>query len=79
VLTLDIPNTRDRFWANPPVHPSVGRVVLGTTDGWLPAIPIHHNPMLVIPIPLQVTDVGVNLAEGVNGTYRWLWPGRPVG
>lgn len=78
-LTLSLPLGHSRYGSNPGAYPGAGHVILGTADGWLPSIPIRHNPQIVLPLPFQVTQIGLDLAPGVSAEYRWLWPGRPVG
>lgn len=78
-LTLSLPLGHSRYGSNPGAFPGAGHVILGTADGWLPSIPIRHNPQIVLPLPFQVTQIGLDLAPGVSAEYRWLWPGRPVG
>lgn len=78
-VRLSLPPGIGRYGVNPGAYPGAGHVVLGTADGWLPSIPLKHNPQLVLPLPFQVSEIGLDLAPGVGASYRWLWPGRPVG
>lgn len=78
-LELDTPTWAARYGSNPGAYPGMGFVVLGTADGWLPSIPLKHNPQIVMPLPFQVTSIGLDLAPGVSASYRWLWPGHPLG
>jgi hypothetical protein len=78
-IALSTPAGLSRYGVNPGAGTGAGFVTLGTDDGWLPSTPLKHNPQLILPLPFQVARIGLDLAPGVTATYKWLWPGKPLG
>jgi len=59
-------------YGDPKFWPSVGHVVQMTSEGPLPGVLIRHNPMVLMVTSPLVTDVVLDLADGVEGQIRWL-------
>jgi hypothetical protein len=51
---------------------TIGRISLGTVDGYGPALNIAHNPELMFPIDGSVTRIGYSLTPGVVATITEL-------
>jgi hypothetical protein len=73
VVTLSsIPEYQPRRGTDPTYWPSLGHVAMLTEFGPMPSQLIKHNPMVLLPIPVQVTALGFDLAPGVRASIQWL-------
>jgi hypothetical protein len=55
----------------------VGRVALGTADGWYQSTPLEHDLTVLMPLPPGVTHVGIFLEDGMTAVVTPLAP--PLG
>jgi hypothetical protein len=65
VESTTVPSTLSLISADPVEYRFLGRISLGTADGWMRQVMISHNPHLVLPIDGTVTRIGYSLAAGV--------------
>jgi hypothetical protein len=70
VQSTTVPSTLSLISADPLEYRFLGRISLGTPDGWLRQVMISHNPHLVLPIDGTVTRIGYSLAAGVVATIQ---------
>jgi hypothetical protein len=65
VQCTTVPSTLSLISADPVEYRFLGRLSLGTADGWLRQVMLSHNPHLVLPIEGPVTRIGYSLQAGV--------------
>jgi hypothetical protein len=77
VVTLSsIPAGADEQFSNPPKFHRIGRLTLGTKEGWLPSFDLEHNPLVVLPLPPGVTRAQVSVKPPTSATVTILRPGK---
>jgi hypothetical protein len=76
VTVSGIPAGADEQFGTPPKYHRLGRVTLGTADGWLPSFDLEHNPLVIMPIPAGVTRAQVSVSSPITATVTVLRPGK---
>jgi hypothetical protein len=76
VTVSGIPAGADEQFGTPPKYHRLGRVTLGTADGWLPSFDLEHNPLVIMPIPAGVTRAEVTVRPPITATVTVLRPGK---
>jgi len=72
VTVASIPASSNVELLNPQRYSRVGRITLGTSDGWLPSMAIEHNPQLIVPLPPWAKLVRVSVYPPATATVRFL-------
>ncbi len=73
VVTISsIPSSSNVELLEPQRYSRVGRITLGTSDGWLPSLAIEHNPQLVVPLPPWVKLIRVSVYPPATAAVRFL-------
>lgn len=73
------PQWSTELFGQPSQLSRVGRVTLGTVDGWFEPIPITVSPLVITPIPAGVTRVRVFVIPPLDATVTRLLRTRPAG
>lgn len=68
----NIPPGTDEKFGIPLKYHRLGRVTLGSANGWLPAIDLSQNPMLVAPLPPGVDRIQVACNPPATATITAL-------
>lgn len=76
VTVSGIPAGADEQFGAPPKYHRLGRVTLGTADGWLPSFDLEHNPLVIMPVPAGVTRVEVTVRPPITATVTVLRAGK---
>jgi hypothetical protein len=71
-----IPAGADEMFGTPPKYHRLGRATIGSANGWLPAIDLEHNPMLIAPLPPGVDRIQVVCNAPATATITALFPGK---
>jgi hypothetical protein len=69
-----IPSGADEAFGLPVKYHRIGRITLGTADGWLPSIEISQNNQVVAPLPPGVTQCSVVVHPPTTATVIVLHP-----
>ena len=73
VISLtNIPDYQPSRGTDPKYWPALGHVAMLTEFGPMPSQLIKHNPMVLLPIPVQCTALGFDLAPGIQASIQWL-------
>lgn len=67
-----LPAPTDTAPADPATYHSIGKVTIGTGDGWERSYMPTHSPYLIFPVSAAVTKVGYAFADGVTATITEL-------
>jgi hypothetical protein len=73
-----IPDYASRYGTSPPFFPNIGHVSLHTENGPLASQLLKHNPMVIMPLPMFVTGIQLDLEVGVSATVTWLYPPKDL-
>jgi hypothetical protein len=57
---------------NPVAWENLGWLTPGSNAGFHPSVRIKHQSQVLMPLPDDATQVAVDLAEGVTGSYVWF-------
>jgi hypothetical protein len=75
IITVSgIPPGVGEDFGTPVRYHKLGRVTLGTPDGWLPSFDLEQNPLVITPIPAGVTRVQVAVRPPATATVILLRP-----
>jgi len=74
VAVSNIPASADEMFGTPPRYHRVGRVTIGTPNGWLPAQDITQTPMLFQPLPPGCDRCVVSVFPPATATVQILRP-----
>jgi hypothetical protein len=73
IITLDsIPAEYDENFGTPPQLHHIGRIDIGTPDGWFQSIEIQHQVTVIAPLPPGATRLVVNANHPLASTIRLL-------
>lgn len=67
-----LPSTYPSFGGDPDMYHQLGRISLGTADGWERSWWATHSPYLILPISAAVTKVGWTFPSGIVATITEL-------
>jgi hypothetical protein len=74
VVVSGIPASADEAFSDPPQYHRLGRITIGSADGWLPSFDLEHSPQLVMPLPLGSDRIVVHAAAPAVATVQALYP-----
>lgn len=69
-----LPDWLARHGQSPVFYPALGHVTMLTDFGPLPSQLIKHNPIVLLPLPVQMTSLAFDLTPGVRASIQWLEP-----
>lgn len=72
IALTTVPSWVSSEFGAPQLFFDLGRIALGTADGWLPSIPLVTTAQLVLPVASDMTLLGWTLSDGVAATVTEL-------